>query len=161
MSKLQEIVCPANWELTSPKQKLFSGDQVLDAYLQGKNKGLEQAQKLILEKLNDNIIKSGNHTSELLFYLNKSGFNPQAAYLKINSWDDFTVLIILPEKEFVDEKIDKVYDYFTDFEGMISEKLYHIHISICDNVDGLDESYIHSDGFVLKHITNEKTTCHT
>lgn len=161
MRKLKEKIRPANWELTSPKEKLFSSDQVIDAYLRGKNEGLEQAQKLILEKLNDNIVKSGKHASELLVYMKKRGFNPQAAFLKINSWDDFTVLIILPENEFVDEKIDGVYDYFTEFETLISEKLYHMHISICDTVDELDESYIHADGFVLKHVTNEKTTRHS
>src|SRR5438094_214896 len=151
MNTINEISAPANWEFTSPKDKLYSSDHVIDAYLKGKSEGLEQAQRLILEKLVSNINKSGKHTTEILEYLRKKKFNPISAYLKINSWDDFSVLIVLPQSEFVDKKIFSVYEFISGLENEVSEDLYHIQVSICDTEDQIDESYVRSDGFILKH----------
>lgn len=152
MTGIEEILAPANWELTAPKDKLFSSDHVIDAYLKGKNDGLEQQQKLVIEKLVVNIKKSTEHTSNVLSYLKKEKFHPLSAYLRINSWDDFTMLIVLPQKEFIDEKILKVYNYISKVENMAKEEMYNIQITICDTENKVDENYIRSDGFALKHI---------
>jgi len=105
MNVSAKISAPANWEFTSPKDKTISSDHVIDAYLKGKKEGLEQAQKLMLDRLTQNINKSGIYTTELLNFLKKKKLNPISAFLKINSWDSFKVLLILPEKEFLSDKI--------------------------------------------------------
>lgn len=154
MSVINEILAPVNWELTSPKEKMFSSDHVIDAYLKGKNDGLEQHQRLIFEKLVSNIDKAGKDTSEILTYLKKNKFNPLAAYLRINSWDDFSILIILPEKEFLDKSMLSVYDQISILENKVQEDMYHIQISISDTEDQIDDNYVRSDGFALKHKFN-------
>lgn len=151
MNVINEILAPANWEFTSQKEKLFSSDHVIDAYLKGKNEGLEEAQKLVLEKLVANISKTGKHTTEILSFLKKKKFNPISAFLKINSWDDFTIMIVMPQNEFLDEKIIPVYDFISEFENKVAEDFYHIRFAICDTADKVDESYVRSDGYVLKH----------
>lgn len=151
MYPISEILAPENWDFTSPKDIFFSSDHVIDAYLKGKNDGLEQGQKLILDKLIININKSGKHTSDIFKFLKSKKFNPISAYLKITSWDDFTILFVLPEREFIDKKIISIYDYISDFETKVAEDLYYLQIIICDSTDKIDEDYIKSDGFVLKH----------
>lgn len=154
MNAINEILAPANWELTSPKERLFSSDHVIDAYLKGKNDGLEQQQRLIFEKLVSNISKAGKDTSGILAYFRKKKFNPIAAYLRINSWDNFSILIILPQEEFLDKRMLSVYDYISNFENNVEEDMYHFQVSICDTEDHIDENYVHSDGFALKHKVN-------
>jgi hypothetical protein len=151
MNAINEILAPANWELTSPKDKLFSSDHVIDAYLKGKNDGLEQQQRLIIEKLVSNINKAGKNTSDILSFLRKKKLNPISAYLRINSWDDFSVLIILPQDEFLDKKMISVYNYISELENKVDEEMYHIQVSFCDTEDNIDENYVRSDGFALKH----------
>lgn len=151
MNAINEILAPANWEFTSPKDKLFSSDHVIDAYLKGKSDGLEQQQKLVVEKLISNINKSGKYTNEILSFLKKEKLNPLSAYLRINSWDDFSVLIALPQKEFLDKKILSVYDFISALESKVREDMYNVEVVICDTEDEIDENYVHSDGFVLKH----------
>ncbi len=154
MNVIEEILAPANWEFTSPSEKLFSSDHVIDAYMKGQKSGLEQAQRLILEKLVSNINKASNNTTTIIDFIRKKSFNPIAAYLKINSFDDFAVLIVLPQLEFIDKKIFSVYDFISVLENKEKEELYQIQISICDTEDNIDENYVVSEGFNLKHIMN-------
>jgi hypothetical protein len=164
---LKKILEPENWDLTTSKDKLFSSDHVIEAYFKGINEGrakginegrkkgivegLEQGQKLVLDKLKNNIDKSGKHTSEILNYFKDQKFNPIAAYLKINSWDDFTILIVVPENEFIDPKFLPIYNYISKFESDVNEELYRLQIMICDTEGKIDDNYIKSDGFVFKH----------
>lgn len=152
MNTSKHIVTSTNWNFTSQKERWYSSDQVIDAYLKGKNEGLEQGQKLILEQLIRNLSKTGNHTSEIIQFLNASNFHPISAFLKINSWDDFGILIVLPESEFIAPSIIDVYDFISEFENRITEEFYNVHIQFCCASEQINEKSIESDGFVLKHI---------
>lgn len=124
---------------------------MIDAYLKGKQDGLEQQQRLIIEKLVSNINKAGKDTSSILSYLRTLKLNPISAYLKINSWDDFAILVILPQEDFLDSRMLSAYEYITDFEKKVADEMYHIQVTICDTEDTIDENYVRSDGFTLKH----------
>lgn len=149
--KINEIFKQANWELTSPKDLQFSSDQVIDAYLKGKQEGLELQQKLVVEKLMSNIAKAGNHTSELLENIKNKSLNPVSAYLRINSWDDYTILVVLPLNEFLDPRTLELYDYISELESKVEEDMYRIQVSLCDTESEINEHYVRSDGFALKH----------
>ena len=151
MAALQNILAPANQELTSPTERLYTSDHVIDAYLTGKNEALEQTEKLIIDKLKTNINNSVSHTNEILKHLKKQKFNPIGAYLKINSWDDFSILLILPENEFLSDKIFSIYDYLTNLEDNVSSEFYKLNVSIYDTDGEIDDSCIKADGFNLKH----------
>jgi hypothetical protein len=155
MATLQNILAPANWEFTSPMERLYTSDHVIDAYLTGKNETLEQTEKLIIDKLKNNINSAGSHTNEILKYLKKQKFNPIGTYLKINSWDHFSVLLILPESEFLSDKIYAVYDYFTQLEDKVSSEFYKLNVSIFDTDGDIDDNSIKADGYNLKHISSK------
>jgi hypothetical protein len=151
METIKEFIAPANWEATNPQEKLFSEDHLIDAYLKGKNDGFEHAQKLIIEKLQANIFKSDKDASTILTYLLKKGIKPNSVYLKINSWDDFSILFILQQKDFLSPKMIDAYHFVNDLEKKVRDEFYHIHITFCDMDDQLDTDAVLSDGYVLKH----------
>lgn len=50
MKTADELVKNPNvWEITPGKNKLFSSDEVVDAYLKGKKEGLQQSKTLIFQ----------------------------------------------------------------------------------------------------------------
>lgn len=151
MNATVEVFAPANWEILSPMDKPYSGDPVIDACLEGKSDGLAHTQRLITEKLIININRSGKDTTTLLAFLKSRQMNPISAYLRINSWDNFSILIVLPQEEFLDKKMMSVYDYISELETTVSEEMYQIQVSICDTEEGIDENYVCSDGFALKY----------
>jgi hypothetical protein len=103
-------------------------------------------QKLVL-----NINKTEKNTSTVLNHFRNKYFNPISAYLRINSFDDFALLILLPQREFIAKEMLGIYDFISAFENKENEEHYHIQISLCDTEEGMEESYLRSDGFNLKH----------
>jgi hypothetical protein len=150
MNAISEILKPESWELTPDKDKLFSSDHVVDAYMKGREEGLEQSQKLIVDKLISNINKAGKHARNAVTFLSKNKIEYKDAYLKVESWDDLTIMIVLPEREFLSDKMLKVYNYVSSLEDKVSEDLYHLQFDICDTSGQIDEDCLNSDGFVFK-----------
>jgi hypothetical protein len=141
---------PKNWEFTVTKDKYFTCDDVLEAYLHGKKAGLEDFKKLLLINLSDNINKTGNYTSDIIKHIRKEGFKPESTYLKIETWNFFKILITLPEKEYLSKKFLQIYNFISKFEEKVNGELYRLEISFVETT-GLDESFVQSDGFILKH----------
>lgn len=141
---------PANWELTSPRDRMFTSDHVLDAYLTGQKQALKSEQKLIMDKLITNLKTSSDYTAEIIGYLNSVNIAPTNTFLKINSWDNYSILIVITEKDFISDSIDGVYEFIGNFEDKVSSDFYKLDISICDTTEGVDETCVKSDGFSLK-----------
>lgn len=150
MNVIDVILKPESWELTPDKDKLFSSDQVVDAYMKGRKEGLRQSQKLIVDKLISNINKAGEHARKAIDFLTKNKIEYNGAYLKVDSWDDLSVMIVLPEREFLSDKMLKVYDHISVLEDTVSEDLYNLQFEICDTSGQIDEDCLNSDGYVFK-----------
>lgn len=151
MAAIEKILAPENWEITSPSERLYTQDHVIDAYLTGKKEALEQTEKLIVEKLKTNIDASGRYTNDILKNLKANSFNPIGAYLKINSWDSFSILLIIPEEEFLNSKIYSIYNYLTNLENEVNNDFYSLTVSIFDSNNDIDDECIKADGYNFKH----------
>lgn len=145
-----KILNPLNWELTSPKERMFTSNHVIDAYFAGHKDGLEQNEKLIMDKLVSNINLSGDFTNELIEKMKGIGVTPTQAYLKINSWDDFTILMVVTEEDFLNENIFNVYNLITEFESSKKSEFFNISVSLLDSDGEHNEDCIMSDGYNFK-----------
>jgi hypothetical protein len=152
MEAIKEILSsPSKWEL-APRENFYSSDQVIDAYLKGKSDGIQQTQKLIVRQLDRNVSKTIEQTDKLVEHLAKREFHPVAAYMKIDSWDAFTVIVTVPDMEWCDPKFLEIFDYVIETEKHTSNEFYNLEIQIfgIPDVDNLNEQSIFADGFVLK-----------
>lgn len=149
LNTINNITTSKNWEFTVSKE-YFTGDEVIEAYLQGKKAGLKDMQKLILTTLSRNVNDTGKYISEIIGYMKKEGFSPKTAYLKIESWNFLKVLITISEEEFISKKFLEIYDYVSNYENKINNDLFKLEISFVDS-NGVDINCIYSDGFLLKH----------
>lgn len=148
----QKALNPTNWVISESKDRMYTSDHVIDAYFEGKTVGLQQAEQLIFKSLQENIDRVGLLTSEILKFMNESvGFNPISARLKINTWSDFKVLILLPTKEFLSSNIFTVYEKITEMENESTTDFFHVNFSICNANENLDEACVISDGYNLRH----------
>jgi hypothetical protein len=153
METIKEIFSkPSGWTL-APRENIYSCDQVIDAYLKGKNEGIQQAQKLIMRELDQNVGKTVTQTNLLIEHLASKGFHPVAAYMKINDWYDFTVLVTIPDDEWCDPRFLAVFNYIIQATQNISDEFYSLEIHFCGipaNPDHFNEQSVFFDGFVLK-----------
>lgn len=155
---MQIVSTPADfsekWKVENDQQKLFTGDQVIDAYLSGKRDGLQSAQKVILNQLQENVDKSGQKVNELLSHLDGLSFNGTDAFLKINSWNYLTVLVSVKEDDFFNESFLKVYEYVEKLESELNNEACHVNFSFVDYNNSLNHYTLKCDGFILKYQRN-------
>jgi hypothetical protein len=151
MEAMDEILEVAKeWRLVAPKEDVYC-NELIKAYLKGRSDGLEQAQKLVLDKLKDNIDKSGNVAFNLLAVLKKNGFHPEAAYLKVEDWNRFSVMTLIPDKEWGDEKFLEMIDQSSGMEKDASDEYFNVLIVFCPIENNFDEKYAVSDGYLFKY----------
>jgi hypothetical protein len=152
MEAIKEILsAPSKWQL-APGETRYSSDQVIDAYLKGKSDGIQQTQKLIARQLDANVNKTVEQTNLLIDHLIAAGFHPVAAYIKIEDWDHFTIMVTVPDEEWCDARFLPVFDYVFDATERASSDFYNLEIIFCGLPDegAFNEPYVFSDGFILK-----------
>jgi hypothetical protein len=153
MEAIKEILsAPSKWTL-APRENIYSCDQVIDAYLKGKSDGIQQTQKLIVRELDRNVGKTVEQTNLLIEHLTSKGFHPISAYIKIDDWDTFTIMITVPDEEWCDMRFLEVFDYVKDVEESAENEFYSLEIhpfGIPDEPDAFNEQLVFFDGFILK-----------
>lgn len=146
----ESILNPVNWELTKVKDRMYTSDHIIDAYIQGKNVSIDEEKKILIKTLVENVDKAGEYTQNLLAYMKaEAGFSPISAHLKINNVTDFQVLIFLSTSEFLNDKIFTVYSKISESEKNIASDYFKVHTSIGNTKKNINDECLLSDGYSL------------
>lgn len=140
----------SNWEYTSSIEESYSVNDIIGVYLEGKKNGLEETKRNLIKKLSGNINKTGELAEKLLSCFKQMDIDIHTVYLKINSLNEFKILLTMPEDVFLSDRILSVYDYISNFEHEQNKDSYHLDISITSDNKYLSEECIKSDGFEFK-----------
>ncbi len=146
---------PPSWQVSVDKDSIFTNDDVIDAYLKGKDDGVKETQQIFIDKLNENIYKSAEYTEKMLSFMRKGKLNPISAHLKINSFDDFIILITLPEEEFISEDFLETYDLASKLEDEAHDKYYNVMFMFSDRENDFNTNLLVSEGFFMDYQMNE------
>jgi hypothetical protein len=141
------------WKKVAPQtSEYFSGDEVIDAYYKGKDDGIAQSQKALIELFKGNIVKAGANTRTVVEFLNTNGFKFHAASLKAISFDELQVIITVDEKDILNDEFLKVYDFTAHLEAEVRQDLYFITFVFAHS-QNLNSELLKSDGFVFEYKT--------
>jgi hypothetical protein len=140
-----------DWEGPKAGDPIFGPDQVIAAFEAGYAKGTSVVEKLVREKIEQNIQKAGSDTGKLIERLQQAGLSPKSARLKIVGVEEYEVLVVLPEKDYVDEKFDDALSFIGELERATRQDDYCIMFTFCPESESFDESKVKSDGFTLFH----------
>lgn len=110
-----------DWEVeplgkTAEKEKIFSADDVINAYLQGKKAQADQEKMLRLEKFVGNLKSSIDNSLQIFEFIKKNGFKCHQIFLKIQNIYEFTALFLIAEKDYCDRNFDKIYGKTIDIK---------------------------------------------
>ena len=143
-------------EHTRETQESFTYDDMINAYLKGKEEATKENLAAIKKLLLDNLKKAGEQTSEIITELKNKDIEVRSALLKIHNWNEVEVLLIVPQDNYIDPHFLEAYDLITKFEKeFYEEEIYSITFSFVDDNDYLDKDKIESDGFILEHKMNQ------
>ena len=87
--------------------------------MKGKAIGLEQRDKLAIDRFIENLKKASKNTSELILLLESKGIDVKHANLKVNSFDDFSLLVAISEEDFLSDNLDSSFVKIKDMENSV------------------------------------------
>jgi len=154
--EIKPSVKQSDWESPKVGEEHYSTNQIIAAYQAGIAKGVSSAQKLLQEKFVENLEKTAKDTGKLISQLSKFNIKLSRALLKVIAWDQFEVLIILPEKEYLGEKFEKAYIFVGGLEDEVQKDHYSITFCFCPESQYLNMEKVKSDGFTLQHRALQK-----
>lgn len=145
------FVNPETWEVSVDRNSIYTNDDVINAYLKGKDDGMKAGNKLFIDKLNENIEKSADYTTRMIYFLKQRKLSPISAHLKIKAYNDFVILVTLPEDEFISEDFLVSYDFASTIEEEVTkDEYYNVMFMFSDRDDeSFNKNLLASDGFFL------------
>lgn len=126
-------------------------DDVCDAWLSGVDTGEKKFRKKIEAAYNANINKTSSHAMQILGFFKNEKIKVKNIFLKVNSFSNFTIMFVVPEKYFLSDNVLPVYRNISKFKAENNNDEYYLDVVICPKSRNLNEQYIFSDGFLFEH----------
>jgi hypothetical protein len=140
-----------NWQQS---KDVITHNDVIDAYLKGKEVGRDES-KLAMNKLfQDNLTKAQDNSEKLNKYLKDIGIGISEIHLKADSLTDFMALVIASEEDYVSEKFLKAISLGREIKTYSHSDDFNINFYFTYQADTLNENCLHADGYFLKFNAN-------
>lgn len=140
----------SKWEMEPTLSSNFALDRVAAAYLLGNTNLLSTGDFIYFEKLIYNFQSITHISHQAYVILNSFNIQPVHIFMRLNSWDNYSILIVIPESDFLNEIIIDVYDQISLIEESVSSNTFNATISFCDYTEHFDVSKVKNDGFILR-----------
>ena len=134
----------------------FSGDDLIEAYLHGKKEGVAEA----TEGFKDALVAKRNNSianaNQVLQHLRKMELHPVRAFMQVESFVCFNVIITIPLEEYISDIATHAYEYMIDFTASLNGENYILNFSLMDEGDDINEDLLEADGFTIRYGTAPK-----
>ena len=105
--------------------------------------------RLAVQKLDDNVKSAFGHTQELILKMKTMGVQPVKALLKISTWNQFHVMVIVSADSMKDT-LYSIYSEMSLIEAREYNDSYCIQFSLLVN-DNVNEGKLKADGYVRQY----------
>lgn len=141
------------WEVSVDKNTIFTDDVIIDAFLREKESDITEKNQIFIDKLKENLEKSAFFAESMMTFLRKNNFNPISAHIKINAFNDFIILVTVPEEEFISEDFLVSYNFAATIEEQVlNDKYYNVMFMFSDREDeSFNKGLLASDGFFMDY----------
>ena len=135
------------WKKNFPK-KVVTQNDLVNAYLRGVQKGLDDVRKFLYEKMDESVEAIAMDRNRIAEFLIKEGFTPTRAFLCIREWNVFQLLLVVPEEDFLKDSFLSVYDLTFEIEEARKKMDVHLDIGFINGtLSEQDEHRLESDGY--------------
>lgn len=161
MQEVAELLekSPSNqdWNVQPLKQdgesKVFSADDVIDAYFQGKKAQLNQETQLKIEKLQGNLANAEKLSENIFSYIKENKFECNKVFLKIKDIYSFTAFFLIKEDDYCDDNFLKVYEKTIHIKKEVNTtSTFDFTTILTPNSEHFDNNALLSDGYILSYV---------
>lgn len=147
---------PENWQ--SVKRETFTDNDLVDAYLHGKQVGRNEKEQIIASRFRENLLMATEAAESFLKQLRKFKIGFSAIHLKPEGITKFKALFVVDPEDFLSDNFRSVYTQANQLTRQIEKDDFYLSFSFVGNTKSLNESCIKSDGYILKYDKKHRKT---
>jgi hypothetical protein len=130
-------------------------DDVIDAYLKGKQAGKDEAKIPMIKLFEQNLNKAQEKSEELYQEIKTLGFNIDSIHLKADNVTNFMALVIADFKDYVNEEFLKAIAISRQLKNSNDAEDFTLNFYFTYHAETLNEHCLESDGYFLKYNVRE------
>lgn len=131
--------------------EVFTGDDVLNAYIQGKQDQKDEMKRIYESKFHSNILKSQEISEKLCGAITDKGLKVHSIHLKADSVTKFSALFLVDESDFVKDEIRDAFIIARAFKKETEDSTFSIDFNFAHHSKSINEKCLANDGFFLKY----------
>lgn len=137
-----------NWQ---KQTNVITHNDVLEAYLKGKEAGKTEQQRVNQSLFDINLQKAKSVSEKLFEQLASDGFKLKAIHLKADAITNFYALFISSKSDFLKDEFRNAFIVARKYKTEIDESTFSISFTFTPDSDSLDEDCLASDGYFIKY----------
>lgn len=130
-------------------------NDVIDAYLKGKQAGKDEAKIAMVKLFEQNLAKAQEKSEQLYDELKGMGLNKNSLHLKADNLTNFMALIVADAKDYVDDKFLDAITASRLLKAQSDSDDFTLNFYFTYHADTLNENCLDSDGYFLKYNVQE------
>lgn len=140
---------PENWE---KEQKVYTGDDLIDAYLKGKQDGKNEVTEILSNTFEENVKRATSVAEKLLANAQKKKIEFKSVHLKSEGIANFTSVFVVKKEDFIEDKFRNIFVLGRKLKKELESQNIYITFSFVPDVKGFNEKKLISDGYFLKYV---------
>jgi len=141
------------WALPISKLENEHSERELAAWEAGKKEGVSELQRGLNTLMKTNLDVAWAITSDLIKVIKKKKVKRPLVKLRINNFDSFDILVLIPEDIFHSDESDSIYSAITKIENDCVD--LNIHFSLIGENVNTDIELMDLEGFTYNYLYNE------
>lgn len=130
---------------------VITHNDVLEAYLKGKEAGKTEQQRVNQSLFNKNLEKAQLLSEKLFKEISSTGLKIKAVHLKADAITSFFALFISDKDDFLKDEFRRVFILARKCKDENEDQTFNISFTFTPDSKTLDENCLASDGFFLKY----------
>lgn len=147
-SNVKQTTLPENWK---KETTFYSGDDMINAYLQGKKRGKDEYMNDLAKIFKKNLNIATTVSERLHEVALKKKINIKSIHLKADGVYKFTALFIADYNDFIDDKFKKIIREARKSKNELINENFYINFSFSPKSDSISDKTLSTDGYFLKY----------
>lgn len=138
---------PNNWQ----KKGEINSDDVINAYVKGKNDGKNEFNKELRNKFQRNLHKAISVSENVYESVNQHGIHLSSIHLRAENLNNFSVLFVTNAGDFLSTKFKSAYSISRRIKEKAIAEDFYISFSFMPDSKNLNQDCLTADGYFLKY----------
>lgn len=139
---------PSNWK---KEEWVYTGGHLFDAYLEGKQDGMNEKVKILTRQFKENIDLAASVSEKLFAEADKKQIRFKSMHVKADDITSFSVLCIADANDYLSDEFRDIFITARRLKKEVENDSFYVSFLIMPESKEIDDKCISADGYFLKY----------